>query len=312
MKFVILGTTLFAKNCALGLMDAGAKIVAIISMPVDHQPNNSISLKDFSDENNIPYAEFADINSLESLNFILKFEPDFILSTWPKILGKNIIAAAKKYVIGSHPTPLPIARGRHPLHWLICLGIQNTALTLFIVDDKIDNGPILLQRYFSVGGNINIANDNMSRAARGLLKDFFVTVQHNEEYRGQDQAQDNSSYLRKRDAFDVTIDPRMSFSIISRIVNSFCHPYPGAILKISNKDSVKIANVVVINAHDAPSDWGNYEHGYIFSHTLNSITIRIDDAVAILEIYPPGLRAECAAGSKIRPPEFYATKITDA
>ena len=86
---------------------------------------------------------------------------DFFVSSWPNLISNKVLKIPKFGVIGTHPTPIPMNRGRHPLHWMIALGISNSKISFFKMDETIDGGNILIQEPFIVGGNINSANNNM-------------------------------------------------------------------------------------------------------------------------------------------------------
>jgi len=306
MRFVVLGTTDFTLSCILGLIDRGCTIVGLISLPPNLLPNNSVSLVSFCLQRGIPYAEYGNINSLDAIQYLMEIKPDYILSTWPHLLSKDVLAIPKYFVIGSHPTPLPMSRGRHPLHWMLVLGIPNSALTFFIMQEGIDDGDIIFQKYFSVGDTINSANEMVSTVARRSIAALVSILRDNPSYSGYPQGEENINYWRKRDEHDVTIDPRMNSSIVQRIVNSFKPPYPGAILKISKKNIVRLVDVSPVERHMMLVNWINYEHGYIFYHDENTIVMRFDDAVLQLKFAPSGIRVECGAGKKIHPPSFYA------
>ena len=145
MRFVVLGTSEFTISCTRGLLDMGGKICALISMPKSLLPNNSADIAGFAKEKGIPYYEMNDINSSENIHILENFSSDYIFSSWPKIIRKEVLNVPKCYCIGTHPTELPFNRGRHPLHWIIAQGITKSKLSFFKIDEGIDSGNILLQ-----------------------------------------------------------------------------------------------------------------------------------------------------------------------
>ncbi|MBF0409936.1 MAG: methionyl-tRNA formyltransferase [Candidatus Riflebacteria bacterium] len=278
----------------------------MVTLTPELLPNNSVSFENFCAEKNIPLLIVEDINNITSLSKLKQFDSDYILSTWPKILSNAILSIPRYFTIGSHPTPLPMSRGRHPLHWLICLGIPNTALTFFRMDNGIDTGSILLQKYFPVGNSIHDANSNMSNAAKEAIFLLVDTLTKYPEFKGTKQEENYSNYWRKKDIHDITLDPRMSASMALRIVNSFSPPYPGAVLIISREESLRILSGSIVSVSTKFPNWKNYEHGYIFYHSNNEITLRFDDAVLSLIFFPSGKKTACEPGKKIRPPSFYS------
>ena len=129
MKFVIMGISELAIACTQALIDSGVEICAFISMPKKSRPNNPVDFSSFAGEKNIPYYEIDDINCSEGIKIISKYKPDYIFGALTKILKKDVLNIPKNYCIGSHPTDLPFNRGRHPLHWLISMGIKESKLS---------------------------------------------------------------------------------------------------------------------------------------------------------------------------------------
>ena len=305
MKIVVIGADELVLNFAQILIDYKYKVSALISLPKKNLPNNSVNVKKFSLLNNIPYIETSDINSTKSISYLDGLKVDFILSTWPYIMLKNVISIPKYGVIGTHPTHLPRNKGRHPLHWLVVLGISHSSMSFFKMDETIDGGNILIQEPFIVGDNINSANKNMGEAAEKGLISLISIIKENPNYIGKKQKKNTGNFWRKRDIYDITIDPRMSSSSITRTVDSFCYPYPLVRLYFEKNSYLNITNVSVIKIDDLDKGWEDYEHGYIISATKDSINMRVDDSVVNMVIYSTNIDIERLAGKKIHPPAYY-------
>src|SRR6266849_1042267 len=54
-----------------------------------------------------------------------------------------------------HPTLLPQGRGRAPIPWTIIKGLQQTGVTVFLLEDAPDAGGIILQERFTVDSEEN-------------------------------------------------------------------------------------------------------------------------------------------------------------
>ena len=126
MKIVALGTSAVTESCVNGFIHAGHDILCLVSEPEFMYPVNSIKISKVANKINSEYYETEDINTPEACRYLASLEPDIIFSTWPRLIHKCILDIPKYCVIGTHPTALPFNRGRHPLHWLIVLGIKNS------------------------------------------------------------------------------------------------------------------------------------------------------------------------------------------
>jgi len=306
MKIAVIGTSEFTLNCAQILIDNECIVSALVSLPKNNLPNNSANVKKFSLLNNISYFETSDINSNKSISYLEELKVDFILSTWPHIILNCVIDIPKYGIIGTHPTLLPRNRGRHPLNWMVSLGISNSKMSFFKMDETIDGGNILVQEPFIVGDNINSANHNMIEAGKNGLINLIMALKENPSYSGIKQEINAGNLWRKRDIYDITIDPRMSSGAIVRTVNSFRYPYPLARLYFDKNTYLNIINASVINPEDIDENWEDYEHGYIFRAIKDSIYIRVDNSVVNMIIDSSNVAIKSLAGKKIHPPAYYS------
>ena len=306
MKFLVLGTSAFAISCAKGILDSKESISAFISLEKRLLPNNSVDTHQFCQENNIEHYETNDINDRSTLNFVIRHYPDYIISSWPKIISAEFLQIPNNFVIGSHPTPLPMNRGRHPLHWMIALGIPNSVLSFFIMDAGIDTGNILLQTPFLLGEDINTANENLNNCGNYAIRDLIKLLRSNPDFEGYHQTSINSNYWRKRTEFDVTLDPRMNYQVFSRIVNSFLKPYPGARLYVRKDIYLTVIKVQISDHENIRANWRNLEYGFVLGHKFNILTMKIDDA--IVDLYLAEEIDRSKIDNLIHPPMFYLTQ----
>jgi methionyl-tRNA formyltransferase len=290
MDIVVIGTGNFTLECAKAVLDSKTSLKGIISMPKFALPLNSANIKDFADVNKIPYFEFEDLNAEESVFVLRRLAPDYILSSWPKILGTEVLKIPRRCVIGSHPTDLPFNRGRHPLHWLIVQGIRQTSLSFFRMDEGIDTGEILLKIPVEIQEDDTILNlaDKINRAAYLGVE---IILENDNSFQGSMQDSSGANYWRKRTPFDVTLDLRMTADHIIRTVQSFTLPYPCANLIINDKILKVLFAQIVINDFQE-NETQRIEPGKVISVEKKKMKIKAADKVVELtfvEELPRGL-----------------------
>ena len=304
-KFVILGTSQFNIYCANAILDSGHQVSAMFSMPKSSVPDNSANIEQYAIQKNISYYEFLDINSLNSIEILRQLEPDYIFSSWPKIIGKEVLDVPSNFCIGTHPTALPFNRGRHPLHWIIDLDIPETKLSFFKLDEGIDNGDMILQYPFQITDDDTIedVNSKMNLAAYDGTKILCQKLISEPNYSGEKQKHELANYWRMRTPHDVTIDLRMNADLIIKIVHSFTLPYPCANL-IYEKYVIKIKEVNYIKTNKTYEEIQRIEPGKILSIDNNSLTVKAGDKIIeLLSIDPmPG---EMTLAQYIHPPSMY-------
>ena len=310
MKFIVLGTSEFTINCARAILDAGQSIVALISMPKELLPNNSVNIQLFASKNDIPYHELTDINCSKSFDLLNNYNPDYIFSSWPKIINKEILQIPSRFVIGTHPTKLPYNRGRHPLHWLISLGITETTLSFFQMDANVDNGRILLQIPFSINQKNTIldAVHKMNKIAYESTKELCRQLESKSNV-SQIQDQTKSNYWRKRNPYDIILDLRMPALLISRIVRSFTLPYPCAKL-IWKNTVIPISKISIVDTNLSREELQRIEPGKIILVDNTILRVKVDDAIIDL-VSTISLPMELNRATYIHPPSKYILKYRD-
>ncbi len=94
----------------------------------------------------IEHKRVLNINSVESLNYIKKLNPDLIcVCTFGQILKKDIIKIPRFGCINMHPSLLPEYRGADPVFWVIRNCEKKTGVTIHYIDEGMDTGDIIFQ-----------------------------------------------------------------------------------------------------------------------------------------------------------------------
>jgi len=303
LSFVVLGTTEFTLACVDALTVNGAVVRALVTLPEHLKPENSIDFRPFSKLHNIELLEYPDLNSAEAIEKLTSLQVDYILSTWPTILSEEFLQVPKKFVIGTHPTKLPIGRGRHPLHWLTVLNIEETSLSFFVMNTGIDKGQVLLQQRFNIETRISETCRRMNEAATKACRDLLRGLQENNPSLQPQGSPSFSNYWRRRDFHDITLDPRMSSEVAIRIVNSFTAPYSCARLYIHKGEHLNIMSAMRQPTDEFPKNWVLREHGYIYQCSNDRLLVRFDDAVLSLKF--SGMIDRDISGTKLHPPSYY-------
>lgn len=149
MNFVFFGTPEIAAIILEKLIKAGFIPSAVICNPDKPVGRKKIitspPTKILAEKHNIKVLQ---PEKLEIGN--LKFEIgeiDFaVVAAYAKIIPKEILDISKLGSIGVHPSLLPKHRGASPIQSAILSDDKETGVSLFLMDEKVDHGPILAQR----------------------------------------------------------------------------------------------------------------------------------------------------------------------
>ncbi len=157
MNFVFFGSPNFASIILEKLVKAGFIPAAVVCNPdkpvgrkkiITPPAVKSLILKHSSWNMDILQPENLDSDFQFQVS---GFKPDvFIVAAYAKILPKEIIAIPKMGAIGVHPSLLPKHRGSAPIQNQILQGDKTGGTTLFLIDEKMDNGPILSQKEIAI------------------------------------------------------------------------------------------------------------------------------------------------------------------
>jgi|TARA_R110000787_G_scaffold285864_1_gene402552 methionyl-tRNA formyltransferase len=176
------------------------------------------------------------INSRDQLNNI-KFNNDDVIF----FIGWSWMV--KDYIINNnrciclHPSPLPKYRGGSPIQHQIINGEKDSAVTFFIMNDKLDAGEILYQEKFSLEGELSdIFNRIISIGSKGLLTLLHTEVKPIK----QDELKATYYKRRKPEESEITIDEikNKPTEYLYNKIRMLNDPYPNAYIKC--KDGSKL------------------------------------------------------------------------
>lgn len=150
MKFAFFGSSDFSVLVLRKLILAGFIPSAVICNPDRPVGRTKILAspltKHLADEHGIPVFQPEKITEEVWRARFGQTEFDFfIIAAYAKIIPANVLALARQGALGVHPSLLPRFRGASPIQTVILEGEQTTGVTLFLMDQKVDHGPILAQ-----------------------------------------------------------------------------------------------------------------------------------------------------------------------
>jgi methionyl-tRNA formyltransferase len=154
MKYIFFGTTEFSVGILKPLLAAGFPPALVIC-----NPDRPVGRKKVITPPPIkPLAESAGIPVLQPERIDAEFvrtvqQEGFdlgVLASYGKILPAGLLSAPRLGVIGVHVSLLPAFRGASPMQSVILSGEAMTGVTLYLMDEKVDHGPILAAAHIPV------------------------------------------------------------------------------------------------------------------------------------------------------------------
>lgn len=177
------------------------------------------------------------VDDKESLDEMIdKHNPEYIFFIgWSWIVQKNIIENYQ--CICLHPSPLPKYRGGSPIQHQIINGEDESAVTLFLMDDGLDTGDIIYQKKFSLKGNLNdIYNRIVDIGGDGVIKIL------DEGFNQIKQNNNQSTYYKRRtpSMSEINTSDFSNFTAkeLYDKIRALQSPYPNAFIRC--KDGEKL------------------------------------------------------------------------
>src|SRR3989344_7471855 len=153
MKYVFFGTPNFATRVLEGLINGGNPPSVLVCNPdkpvgrkkiITPPPTKQLILN-----REVPMNIFqpGSVKELSDLSDELFRECDFgVVAAYGQIIPRKVIDSARLGIIGVHPSILPKLRGASPIQGAILEGYEETGVSLFMLDEEVDHGPVLVQR----------------------------------------------------------------------------------------------------------------------------------------------------------------------
>ncbi len=283
MRILYIGSVRFSAELLKYILGLEENIIGIIALANSTYNSDYCDLIPISQEKNIDNIAVENINSSETINWIVNKKPDIIFCFgWSRILCKQILMIPKLGVLGFHPSLLPINKGRHPIIWSIVLGLRETGSTFFFMDEGVDSGDIVSQKKINISENDDALSlyQKIETSAKKQIKLLLPQLKEGNYLRIKQNNLSSNSW-RKRSFNDGLIDWRMSSFSIHQLVKALTKPYPGASFVYKKR------NYVVWETEVVECFLFNLEPGKVISCSREGIVIKTgDSAIKLLKIEP--------------------------
>jgi len=167
-KIIFFGTPEFAEIVLEKLIKTEYKPIMIVTAPDKPVGRKQIlstpPVKQLAQKNKIKLIQPKLLNNATGQELI-EIAPDlFIIAAYGLILPQEILNIPKFGSLNIHPSILPKYRGASPIQSTILANDDETGVTIMLMDEKVDHGPILAQK------NIKIKNENTVSLSKKLAQ----------------------------------------------------------------------------------------------------------------------------------------------
>ena len=83
-------------------------------------------------------------------HFVKQGQNGLILAGYMRLIGQPLLKAYPSHIVNIHPSLLPSFPGKDAIEQAVEHGVKVTGITVHLVDEGMDTGPILAQRAVDV------------------------------------------------------------------------------------------------------------------------------------------------------------------
>lgn len=159
LRIVFFGTPDFAKASLEAIHQSQHQVVGVVTVadkPTGRgQKMTTSPVKNYAVEHQLPLFQPEKLRNPEFLEDMKNLDADLFVVVAFRMIPKVLFELPKIGTFNLHGSLLPDYRGAAPINYAIINGEKETGATTFFINEKIDEGNILLQNKISIGENEN-------------------------------------------------------------------------------------------------------------------------------------------------------------
>lgn len=252
MRIVYMGTPDFAVESLDAICQAGHEIAAVVTVPdrktgrgqkVTYSP-----VKTYALEHQLPILQPEKLRDERFLSELQALKADIFVVVAFRMLPQCVWSMPPMGTFNLHASLLPQYRGAAPINWALINGEKKTGVTTFMLNEKIDEGGILLQEETQISENdtAESLHDRLAEMGRKLVVETLSGLANGTL---TPKAQEPTEMIKSAPKIfkeDCVIDWTKEGKDIRNFVSGLS-PYPAATLTFidskENKQNVKIYEV---------------------------------------------------------------------
>ena len=231
MRVLFFGTAAFAVPSLERVVVAGHQVVRCMTQP-DRPQGRGLAphpspIKSAAQRLGLAVEEPTTLQTLVSDVRALAPEVGIVVS-YGRLIPPELLTVPRHGMLGVHPSLLPRYRGASPVAWAILQGDQETGVTVFRLDERMDAGEIALQQTVPIDpqDTTDILTSRLAALGAELLVEGLAQLdQGRAVWTPQEESQ--ASCTSKLTKADGRIDWRQPASTIDRLIRAMI-PWPGA------------------------------------------------------------------------------------
>lgn len=259
LKVIFFGTPEFAKNSLKAIHESQHEVVGVVTVADKAsgrgQKIHESPVKTYAVENNLRVFQPEKLRNPEFLNEIRNLNADVFVVVAFRMMPKILFEMPEMGTFNLHASLLPDYRGAAPINYAIINGEKKTGATTFFINEKIDEGNILLQEEIEIYAdeNAGMLHDQLKEMGAKLVVKTLDGLAENSI-----QEKPQPTVEHPKNAFKIFKEnTRINWDMNSENIHNFIRgmsPYPCAFTTIKigeDEKSLKIyEGKFEISAHE--------------------------------------------------------------
>ncbi|MFP2909556.1 methionyl-tRNA formyltransferase [Pyxidicoccus sp. 3LFB2] len=303
-RIIFMGTPEFAVSSLAACFELG-DVVAVVTQPDKPKGRgNTLAappVKELALSRGVPVLQPVKLRTPPFSEELRQFHPDIcVVTAYGRILPKDILDLPRLGCVNVHASLLPRFRGAAPIQWAIAHGDTETGVSLMVMDEGLDTGPVLAMKRLPIGPDETSASLHVKLAALGgeVLREFLPKYLSG-ELKPVPQPTEGMVLAPIIDKDQGRLDFTKPAVELERRLRAFT-PWPGAFTTLGGK-LFKVHRVRAAGSTGTP--------GAVLAANADGIEVACGEgSLVLLEVQPEGKRVMSAAdflsGHKLAPGSF--------
>lgn len=248
-KIIFFGTPEFACSILKKLSETEFKPLAVVTAPDKPVGRKGIltppAVKILAQELQIPVIQADSLRKPEMRQKISSLAPDlFIIAAYGLILPLEMLKIPKFCSLNVHPSLLPKYRGASPIQSAILNADRKTGVTLMLMDEKMDHGPIVAREKIRINKETApVLSQKLAQKGADLLIKILPKWLEG-KIKTRSQKHEKAGFTRQIKKEDGRINWANPAEHIERMFRAY-QPWPG-IYTFFNEKILKILEIEIL------------------------------------------------------------------
>lgn len=257
LKVVFFGTPEFAKNSLKAINESKHEVVGVVTVADKAsgrgQKMNQSPVKDYALAHDLPLLQPVKLRNPKFLESIQQWNADIFVVVAFRMMPKVLFEMPQFGTFNLHASLLPDYRGAAPINFAIINGEKETGVTTFFINEKIDEGNILLQEKIAIDEDDTAGSlhDKLMELGAKLVVETLDGIAENSLQEKPQIQVGNPKNAFKIFKEDTKINWEKPGIEIYNFVRGMS-PYPSAFTLLAIKNEIK--NLKILNGKFVPEN----------------------------------------------------------